>query len=74
MVSRSFNFEILMEWDQKAVPVPISSAFFHLAGSRCWDGGDGGGIGGRVARGTSAKGNSMGLPGLVGEGLQGLGR
>lgn len=39
------------------------SFFFQLATSRCFDGGDGGGIGGR--------GNSIGLPG---EGLHGLGR
>lgn len=44
------------------LPGPIL-LLFQLATSRCFDGGDGGGIGGR--------GNSIGLPG---EGLHGLGR
>ncbi len=41
---------------------PVQKVLFQFATSRCFDGGDGGGIGGR--------GNSIGLPG----GLQGLGR
>ena len=45
------------------LPAGPKRFFFQLATSRCFDGGDGGGIGGR--------GNSIGLPG---EGLHGLGR
>lgn len=54
---------VLLKQTMDHLPAGPILVLFQLATSRCFDGGDGGGIGGR--------GNSIGLPG---EGLHGLGR